>query len=164
MVNHKLSEYAWDTKPAKLQTEHGWIDKGWQVFEPVPGIPPPVKGLVKGLHSNKWHPLYEYAQVHPIPGAKALQRRIEFMLVYLDGIARRQGSEWVNGHALVALITDEMIQDAAMNNPPVDEVFFRDQLPTIPEKQRNDRRMWAFEEAALKALDRDFSSYAYNPF
>lgn len=152
--------YSWESKPARLQTRSGWIALGWRVVEPAR-----PEGSLKTNYQKYLRPVFDYQDVIPIPGAKALDRRIDFMLAYLDGVMRKQGESWMNGHVLVGLVTDEDIADTAAYHPiPLAKVFFAREVGSIPEKQFAQRAVWAFEEGALKAQGRTFAEYAYSPF
>lgn len=161
MGRRVMTRYDVGEHPARLQTRTGWVNLGWRVR----GDGAPSGDDLKTPYRKGFYPLYDYSAVEPMKGQAALERRRGFMLQYLDAVARRAGGEWVNHHALIGLISDEMIQDQAIAYPGNGEgIFFADQIATIPAQMLADRRVWAFELGALEAVGKPYSNYRYNEF
>jgi hypothetical protein len=154
---------SWDKKPARLQTKTGWTHLGWRVR---PDVPPVTRMEIYVQNGRGTWLTYPYQSVEPIPGARAAARRQVFMLGCCVGVGKGRGAAWVNGFALIGLLTAEQIQDAAYASvhQPLDGLFFADQIPALPLNLLHDRLRWGFELGALDALGRSYADYPYNEF
>lgn len=157
-----MKVYAAGEQPARLQTRTGWVNLGWRVSQHAQ----PADAELKSPYRRGFYALYDYTSVESIPGRRALERRIEFMLVYAAAVVRRHGEAWMLGHALVGLVTDEEIQDAAVydQRQHLRDVFFADQVATIPARRLDDNLRLAFELGALEGQGRGYGDYRYNEF